>query len=234
MRLVSFNVEHGLPRGAEDRSDTDLLVEAVVALEPDVIAFQEIDRRSAISGPVDQAAAVAAALGGASVFASRARRGDTGVALVARGPIDEVEIRRFVSRDRTKGGRPNPLRRASWRTTIFGRVTVDGRSLQVCSAHLELVSRTNIVQLERVVATMAARPGPAVLMGDLNRPTRLVAPVTAAVGLELLADDEPTHPASAPVRRIDHVATRGARVVAHRVAELAVSDHRALVVDVEL
>jgi endonuclease/exonuclease/phosphatase family metal-dependent hydrolase len=75
------------------------------------------------------------------------------------------------------------------------------------------------------------RPAPAVLMGDLNRP-----PARAArCGMAALASS-PTHPASRPVRQVDHILGSGGVCAtdAGRALDLGVSDHLALVVDVRL
>lgn len=234
MRLVSANVEHARRAGGGP-PDAACLANALAALDPDVVALQEVDRGEAASGGVDQPRTVADALGGTAVFAAQRSGGGTGVALVARGPITDVEVLRFVSRRGPRRGRlvAVPLLRPARRAILLARVTVGDATLTVASAHLDLVRAVSHHQLERVVAAVGARPGPHVLAGDLNRWTGWVGPTVAAVDLDLLDDDVPTHPAHAPVRRIDHVATRGLRVVRSEVIALPVGDHRALVVDLD-
>lgn len=53
MRIATFNVQHGL--GPDGRADNHRLADAVAALDADVVALQEVDRRQARSGGVDQA-----------------------------------------------------------------------------------------------------------------------------------------------------------------------------------
>jgi endonuclease/exonuclease/phosphatase family metal-dependent hydrolase len=65
VRVASFNLMHGMSP-ADGQVDTDRLVEAVAALDADVIALQEVDRHQPRSGGVDQAARIAAALGAAA------------------------------------------------------------------------------------------------------------------------------------------------------------------------
>lgn len=245
MRLVSFNAQHARRR-SDGRADAALMATALAALAPDVVALQEVDWGDEATGGVDQAAVVAHAIGGGGsgdaggpasrVFAPQREGGTTGVALVARGNLDAVEVLRFVSRQGPRRGRPVgvPLLRPSRRAILLACATVDGDSLSVACAHLHLVRTVSHTQLERVVAALACRPGPHVLLGDLNRQPSWVGPTVAAAGLDLLDDDTPTHPAEAPERRIDHVASAGVRLVGHQVVTLPVSDHRAVVVDVEL
>lgn len=235
MRLVTFNAQHARRRH-DGRPDAELLAASVADLDPDVVALQEVDWGDEASDGVDQPGVVAAALGGTRMFAPQREGGTTGVALVATGRLDAVEVLRFVSRRGPRRGRPVdlPLLRPSRRAVLLARATIDGASLSVACAHLHLVRAVSHLQLERVVAALASRPEPRVLAGDLNRHPARVGPTVAAVGLDLLDDATPTHPADAPERRIDHVATSGVRLVDHQVITLPVSDHRALVVDLEL
>lgn len=231
MRMVTFNAQHA--RGADGREDVDALAAGLAALEPDLVALQEVDQGGA-SG-VDHPGAVAAALDARSRFAALVPDGTSGVALVARGELADVEVLRFTSRrghDRGWRGRI-PLVDPDDRAALLAEVRVDGLALQVATAHLHLVREVSHAQLEQVVAALGARPGCRVLAGDLNRRPWWVRGTVAAVGLDLLADETPTHPAARPVRRIDHVATSGLVVTRTEVVRLGVSDHRALVVDVE-
>lgn len=232
VRVVTFNAEHAR-RTDDGTPDVDALAAAIAGLEPDVVALQEVDQGGGEAGGVDQPGSVAAAIGGRSVFAPLHHDGVSGVAVVARGAIDEVEVLRFASRrGHARGWRGRvPLWRPDRRAALVARVTVDGTAVRVTSAHLHLVRSVSAAQLEVLVARLTARPGPHVLMGDLNRWSGWVAPTAAAVGLSLVADGGPTHPAARPVRRIDHVAVGGLEVTAAEVVALGVSDHRALVVD---
>ncbi len=232
MRIVTFNAEHG--RRRDGHEDVDALAEGLAALAPDVVALQEVDQGGA-SG-IDHAGAVAAAVGGRSVFAPLAHHGSTGVALVARGELADVEVLRFTSRcGHAPGWRGRlPLVDPDERAALIATVAVDGCTVHVATAHLHLVRDVSHAQLEQVVAALAGRSGPKVLAGDLNRRPWWVRATVAAGGLELVADETPTHPAERPVRRIDHVATSDLRVTRTEVVALPISDHRALVVDLAL
>lgn len=63
-------------------------------------------------------------------------------------------------------------------------------------------------QLPAVVAALLRRPGPHLLLGDLNASPAAVAPVLGAAGFTLV-DAPPTFPAVDPTAHIDVVAVRG-------------------------
>lgn len=107
-----------------------------------------------------------------------------------------------------------------------------GTRLTVIATHLSLVPWWARRQVALVERRTRERPDPRVLLGDLNLPGAV--PSQASGLLPLVA--APTFPAHRPDRQIDHVlATPGVRAVGDgRAVDLGVSDHRALVVDVEL
>ncbi len=61
IRLVTYNVRHGL--GDDGRVDAERLAQAVAALDPDVVALQEVDRLQDRSDRVDILRVVAEAVG---------------------------------------------------------------------------------------------------------------------------------------------------------------------------
>jgi len=64
VRIATFNVQHGL--GPDGEVDNERLAKAVAALDADVVGLQEVDRRQARSGGVDQARLCAEAMGAAA------------------------------------------------------------------------------------------------------------------------------------------------------------------------
>ncbi|MDP9441498.1 MAG: endonuclease/exonuclease/phosphatase family protein, partial [Actinomycetota bacterium] len=148
--------------------------------------------------------------------------GKYGNALLARGPITEVEVLPL----------PKNARRHEPRAAILASVTLDSRSISVAATHLSIHRPEVHDQLVAVVEALIRRPPPHVLLGDLNLLTEEVAPVVEAAGLSLVGG-EPTFPASAPRIRIDHVATAGLTPRSTAVVATPCSDHRALVVELE-
>lgn len=219
IRVVTYNVQHG--RRPDGAVDTEALAAACASLDADVLALQEVDVRSPRSGDVDQAAAVADATGLTEVFGESLRWADGGAygnALLVRGDVRDVEVRHHEVRE---GAEP--------RTAILATAEVDGAGpLSVAATHLGLRGEA-ADQLPALVAVLCRRPGPHVLLGDLNlvlgEVRRLVEPSLAAV------ESVATFPAGGPRKQIDHVATSGLVVESIDVVHLPVSDHRALVVE---
>lgn len=225
MRIVSFNIQHALtPAGTVD---TEGMARWCAGLGAHVLALQEVDDRLRRSGRVDQAAAVAEATGLGVVFGPARRvglRGWYGNALLAAGPVEDVEVVALPRRS---------LRREP-RSAIVAAVTVEGRRLSVAATHLSTAGDEAAAQLAAVLGALAIRPAPRVLLGDLNLHPEQVAPALAGTGLVLADPTAPTFPASAPRARIDHVAVHGLAVTGVLVREAApVSDHRALAVDAD-
>ena len=202
------------------------------SLDADVLGLQEVDRRRARSKLRDQSRVVARRVGGARVFGPALRRGVVGVygnALVARGSIDDIEVRRLP-----RSGPRQP------RVAILATVTTREWAMSVAVVHLQHRPRTVTDpedeapdQLRAALAALGERPPPRVLLGDLNLQPPRAQPILTAAGFEV-AETGPTYPADAPRIRLDYVAVDGARVLRASVADQApVSDHRAVVVDLE-
>lgn len=212
LRLVTFNIQHG--RRPDGEVDIDLLARCCAALRADVLALQEVDRNLRRSHDTDTAAVVAEATGMAHVFgaAIEVRGGEYGNALLVRGSIEDVEVVPLVDEEPRCG--------------ILGTAVVGDERLSVCATHLGLRGQARD-QLPQLLDRLRARPGPRVLLGDLNLdPEDVVAP-----GFTPVVSDA-TWPAGNPRRAIDHVLLDGLDETATLVVPLPVSDHRALVVEV--
>ena len=217
MRIATWNIRHARPsRGfASNRR----LAAAVGALEVDVLAVQEVERRFIRSWFADQPALIARAASATARAYAPARRlaifGSDGVALCARG-----EIRRHIVFDLPHAnGQP--------RVALLAELTT---GVTVVTTHLQNEAAEARRQLNWLLARLESVAGPCVLMGDLNlRPADIDEVVTSA-GFTL-AGGGPTEPADAPTQQIDHVAVRGLEVASVSVGEAPVSDHRPLVAE---
>lgn len=229
IRIASFNILHGQRADRSGVVDLELLQRSAAGLDADLLALQEVDVGVPRSDRADQAGAIAAALGMDVVFGKAARVdgvGKYGNALLARGTISDVEVLPL----------PRAARRHEPRAAILATVALDGlegRALSVCATHLSIHRPEVHDQLGAVVDALAHRPGPLVLVGDLNLLPEEVAPVVAARGMTLAPTDQPTFPVDDPRIRIDHVAVRDLVVTAVEVVATASSDHAALVVEVD-
>ena len=223
LRVVSFNILHGQRADGSGVVDLPLLRRSAAALEPDVLALQEVDVGVPRSGRRDQATAVGEATNLSVVFGKAARVGGIGKygnALLARGPITDVEVVPLPQAQRTNEPRAAIV------------ASVDG--ISVCATHLSIHRPEVHDQLRAVVDLLMTRPRPQVLVGDLNLRPEEVSPVVWAAGLELADPRVPTFPRNDPRMRIDHVAvSRDLRIADVQVVPTDSSDHCALVVEVE-
>jgi endonuclease/exonuclease/phosphatase family metal-dependent hydrolase len=231
MRLASFNIKNGV---SDDGScDPDMLVGACRMLRADVLALQEVDRGVPRSGNADQTALVAAGCGLNGLYAPARRLdgGEYGNALLVRGSFADVEHIRLPVAPRKEA-----------RAVVLAGVEVGGVALSVAATHLQnrhgrppptpTDAAEQLEQLEVVLAGLARRRRPRALLGDLNMPPEVAVPVLEAAGYEV-ADSKPTVVVGAPKFRIDYIAVDGLAIGGSEVLDTDVSDHRALVVEVE-
>jgi endonuclease/exonuclease/phosphatase family metal-dependent hydrolase len=220
LRIATFNVKHGTDD--DGRVDLRRLAAACAALSADVLAIQEVDRFARRTGFRDEMRIIARATGMSAVFGEAARRRwrRYGNVLLARGPITDVEVIRL----------PRPSD-GEQRVAILARVAVNGVALSVGATHLSFRRGEGAPQLGVLLAALAERDGPRVLLGDLNLGPEVVEPAVTAAGYTL-APTGPTFPTAAPRSRIDYVAVSGFDVVAASTPEAGTSDHHPVVADV--
>jgi endonuclease/exonuclease/phosphatase family metal-dependent hydrolase len=244
VRVATFNVLHG--RGLSDGIvDLDRYADAVASLGADVVALQEVDRAQPRSHSADLVALAAERAGaGWHGFAPAltglpggwlpARAGDEGrpqygVGMLVRG---EVLSSRVVRLPALRGAHPiwfhGRRRPVLVRDEPRVALVVELPTMVVAATHLSYIPGWNLVQLRRLMGQLPRR-GPLLLMGDLNAGPQ---PVTRASGLGALGLGV-TYPLEAPTRQLDHVLGRGLRATSTEVRQLSMSDHRALVVELE-
>lgn len=255
MRLVTFNLLHG--RSLIDQEvDLDRLRAAVRVLDPDVLALQEVDREQPRSHLADLTAVAAEAMGAVAHRFAPAILGTPGpgwppqtdqtdqssaaaygIALLSRYPATNWQVHRLPR---------VPVRFPMWgprqrrlimmneepRALVSAELATPAGPVTVANTHLSFLPGWGQFQLIAIRRRLASVSGPVVLMGDLN----LSAPQPARItGYRPLARHA-TFPADDPWRQIDHILLRGrlGRVVGSSAPRLTLSDHRALVVDLDL
>jgi endonuclease/exonuclease/phosphatase family metal-dependent hydrolase len=256
LRVGSFNLLSG-------RSITDGLVDpgrlgdAVASRGADVLALQEVDRGQARSGGRDQAADLAAATGAVAyryVETVRGTPGENGwlpadangpegadpgygIGLLSRFPVASWHVLRLDA-----GPGRYPLLVPPWPPRVMWlrdepravvAAVLEEPRMTVAGTHLSFIPFFNARQLRQVARWLERLPAPRLLLGDLNQGARRAG---RASGWSPLVT-APTFPSPAPRLQLDHVLAHGlapdARAVGQAL-ELPVSDHRAVVVDVEL
>jgi endonuclease/exonuclease/phosphatase family metal-dependent hydrolase len=236
-------------------------VDACASLAADVLCLQEVDRHQPRSGHTDQTAEVARALGATAwrfepaligepggqwrpatgADATDAPTGATGdrppaygVGIVGKLPVRRWRVVRLGGAGirapvAVPGTRRLILVRDEPRVALAAEIDGPTGPLVVATTHLSFVPGWNAVQLRRVARALASPAHPSVLLGDLNLP----GPTPAWVSGWRPLVRAPTFPADDPRWQLDHVLGHGElpEVVAVATPELALSDHRGLVVD---
>lgn len=226
MRLATFNIHHGTV-GKKGPVDSRRLGQVCADLHADVLGLQEVDHRTYRGRRVDLAGAVAEACGMTAVY-GRSRwfpGGSTGNALLVRGDIEQWSVTELSS------GPPWRVWRER-RTVLQAAVRVGGHALSVAVTHLAVQQAVSAPQLDDVLRIAAHRPRPLVVMGDLNRFPSTVRPAAERAGLTYVAH---ASTCLVPPLVIDHVLVSPDLVVQRvEVRPTAMSDHAALLVDVEV
>ncbi|GAB4086824.1 endonuclease/exonuclease/phosphatase family protein [Myceligenerans cantabricum] len=221
------------------------------ALDPDVLALQEVDRFQPRSGFADQARICAEAMGAvehryvptvagwmsAPGLRWRARGHERypayGIALASRFSVRAWRRWRLPMASRWVG--PVQLGIDEPRAALAAEVETPSGGITVCATHLSARLGNAWAQLPWLRDALAGAPRPLVLMGDLNLRDAEPASVT---GWRPLAVSR-SFPVGEPRFQIDHVLLDDADDAVRpagesRALDMTLSDHRAVVVDVTL
>ncbi|MGU3501640.1 endonuclease/exonuclease/phosphatase family protein [Mycobacterium sp. C31M] len=253
MRIATFNILHG--RTVGDGVHPERLADAVRQLDPDVLALQEVDLEQQRSGRADLTAVAAEAMDakahrfvaaisgtpGATWMAATGKEqpgtAAYGIALLSRYPATSwqvVRLPRIPTRFPMYLPGPNKVMIVDEepRAAVIAQLDTPLGPMSVANTHLSFVPGWNRRQLRRLCRDLRGLPGPHVLTGDLNLGP---AAVTRVSGLRSLAG-APTFPAENPTKQLDHILTDDPALCARNcdAPAAALSDHRPLVVDVEL
>lgn len=227
LRVLTYNIHHG--EGTGGRIDLGRIAAVIRSVTPDLVALQEVDRKTERSGGVDQAAELAGLTGMQMLFGKTIdyAGGEYGNAILSKLPVERHANHPLPF---TPGQEPRRVLEAvvEWPGA--------GGTVSFLATHLNHVrgpkDRLTAIPVIEKIAEAGARP--AVLAGDLNatpdteemmRLTRLFA--FADLGAPLF-----TTPVRNPERQIDYIAyyprarwqTAGVRVLPEDTA----SDHRPL------
>jgi endonuclease/exonuclease/phosphatase family metal-dependent hydrolase len=153
-----------------------------------------------------------------------------GIAVVSRHPVSTWRRLRLPAASPFVAGRQ--LGPDEPRAALAAVVETPEGPLTVVGTHLSPWPRWNRVQLWELRRRLRAAPRPLALLGDLNVRGPLAARTTGWRELVHV----PTYPRARPFLQIDHVLVDGEVDAAApaRALDLGLSDHRAVVVDVEL
>ncbi len=252
MRLATLNLLNGM--SLEDRSvSPDRLAAAVQELAADVVGLQEVDRGQPRSHGADLTRQVAEAMdhahwrfvpalvGTPGGTWRAAHDGDTdsseasyGIGLVSRWPVRSWHVTRLPASPLRSPVVIPGTKQLIWlkdepRVGLAAVVETPLGAMTIATTHLSFVPGWNGKQLRTFTAALAELPGPRVLLGDLNMPP----PFPRALTRWQVLAKTPTYPAWDPKIQLDHVLGSGSLPPVRTVEspQLAVSDHRALLVE---
>ncbi|NNM72314.1 endonuclease/exonuclease/phosphatase family protein [Enterovirga aerilata] len=208
-RIVTYNVRRCL--GTDGRVEPKRIAEVIASCDPHVVALQELDVRRARTGRIDQAEAIAAALGMELHFhpALRVFEEEYGDAILTTRPSRLVKA----------GPLPAPLhqelepRGALWVTAQIG-----GRPCEIVNTHLGLRGMERLIQVDALLGPdwigSALPSAPLMLVGDLNavpssRAYRRIAQRLRDAQSLSAGRPRPTFPSRLPFLRLDHVFVNG-------------------------
>ena len=144
---------------------------------------------------------------------------------MSRLPLAEVEHLRFP-----------PAGGGEQRSALVGTIQVGSRPVTVAAGHLSNKQGHNVRQLRELQQVAAGRVAPRLLVGDLNMPSTVLLLASRRGWPE--TGRGRTFPNSAPTQQLDHILRNDPAGVVRprgaRVAAAPVSDHRALVVELDI
>ncbi|MEW6568863.1 MAG: endonuclease/exonuclease/phosphatase family protein [Chloroflexota bacterium] len=224
IRLATYNIHYGYD--VDWHFNLDQMAEAIEAEAVDVIALQEVDTGRLTSYAVDDALYLARRLRMNVAYLPTVEH-LTGIAVLYPGQAFEVERQLLTSLQEQTG-------------IIRVALHLPDQTLSAHGIWMGLSDEDTSRQIREALDFIGGRT-PASFGGDFNaEPGSPVVETVLEAGFEdpfqLLGIEPapPTDPAIDPVERIDYVWLRGLRPTRAWVAESLASDHRMVVVEVEL
>jgi endonuclease/exonuclease/phosphatase family metal-dependent hydrolase len=237
-RILTYNVHRCL--GTDGRLSPSRIADVIAAYEPDVVALQELDVGRLRTGGIDQAHAIAQALGMHVHFHASLKvlEEEYGNAILTHRPSQLMKAEALPGWGRKPGLEP--------RGALWACVQIGGADVQVINTHLGLRRHERLAQIDTLLGPQwlghPACREPVILVGDLNATPRsrayrrLTSHLWDAQAQIPLSRPKATFPSRLPMLRIDHVfVSRSVRVlrvetVRTPLARVA-SDHLPLLVE---
>ncbi|GAA3862601.1 endonuclease/exonuclease/phosphatase family protein [Celeribacter arenosi] len=190
LRLASYNIRASL--GTDLRRDPLRVLEAISALQADVVVLQEADHRMGARPAALPRDMIESHTGlrPVPVAENAVSLGWHGIAVLARPDLEVSDIHRY------------PLPGLEPR----GAVAVDLAHLRVVGVHLGLLRHSRRMQLDRIRTALADLPQrPTVILGDFNEWSRKVGLGRLARHYTILTPGR-TYPSTLPLGALDRVA----------------------------
>lgn len=240
VRVLTYNIHAG--KDASQQPNIAQVAALIDSLDADIVMLQEVDRRTTRAGGADHFAELENLTGMHAAFGKSLdyQGGDYGIAVLSRWPIDSattVQLKVEPPQERS-GVSHEP------RVGLHAVVRAPFGPLHVLNTHIDAggpgtYRKQEVVGLLARIRNAVPETDPIVFGGDLNaRPnTDEIGAVSLALADAFAVCGEgpgETFPAHLPDRRIDYVFFRQARCLHARVPETRASDHRPLLVTLEI
>jgi endonuclease/exonuclease/phosphatase family metal-dependent hydrolase len=255
-RVMTYNIFAG--NDLERQSNLARIAALIDSLQVDVVLLQEVDRRTARSGRVDQAAVLAERTGMHAVFGRSMDfdGGEYGNGILSRWPVQSWRVVPLQPEAAEASGHVDPAQSAASqpaqqpgaaqptepRSVLHVVLDAAGGALHVLNTHVDhraesAARKAQVLELLAYVADAVPRDARVVFGGDLNaRPeaaeVRSLAVLFSDVWPSCGAGDGPTFRSDAPDRRIDYIMLANLQCTAARVLDTTLSDHRPVVADI--
>jgi endonuclease/exonuclease/phosphatase family metal-dependent hydrolase len=216
--VATFNIHHA--EGKDKALDLGRIAAAISALEPDLVALQELDVGTRRTRRADQPAELADLLGMHLYFAPAFNMdpGEYGIGLAAR-----EEFKAMVEPLPKVGDEePRVAIVASW------------HGIGVVTTHLSRNAKARKLQIEHIAEVTGRLGARSLVMGDLNQPTRSLGALKRQ-GLTPVKPKMPLAGILKPGWPIDHILTGpGVKASNARIIATNASDHPLLVASIEV
>jgi endonuclease/exonuclease/phosphatase family metal-dependent hydrolase len=218
LRVLTYNIHHG--QGTDGKFDLERIARIITSAKPDLVAVQEVDRKTHRAGGVDQAAELSKLTGMHAEFGSAMKfsGGEYGDAILAKAKPLDVKA---IALPQEPGTEPRVA------LAVRLKPAANLPELHFISTHLCHQSESNrVAQAKAINRQFPAKGGlPALLAGDMN----------AEAGSQTMREFGQHWTDTLPkATMIDHVLTRNSdpwRVVKVQVIDEPVaSDHQPVLV----
>jgi endonuclease/exonuclease/phosphatase family metal-dependent hydrolase len=243
MRILLYNIRYGIGFGASmslplpgvgylmgNRANLQRITDFIKNQDPDIVGLVEVDSGSIRSRRINQAEAIARALGHYSVYQSKYGAASLNHLL----PIVRKQGNAFLAAPRVHGERFHYFEKGIKRLTI--ELELD--ECAIFLVHLSLKYRHRQAQLRSLYDLVMASRKPVLIAGDFNTfwGEHEIYLFMKATGLRSAnVQGLPSYPSRAPRRELDFVLYgQGIEITGFRIPEVQLSDHLPLVCDFEV